>query len=85
MEESSKQTFADQKQALMDELERPKPKKAVIKQLMQDTFACRQQWIDQDSPMVDEVLAEYPPLRNNKTVSTGYNMHAKVIMSSTYI
>ena len=73
VEEKTRHIHEEQKKALQDELQKSKPSKQIVKKLMEDTSAGRILWIDQDSPMVEEILSEYPPLRNSKMVSFAIN------------
>ena len=70
VDETTKHTHEEQKKALQEELQKPKPSKSKVKKLMEETSAGRMQWMDQELPMVEEILSEYPPLRSGKMVST---------------
>lgn len=69
VDEETKRTHEEQKKALQEELQKPKPTKSIVKKLMEGTSAGRIHWIDQECPMVEEILSEYPPLRSGKMVS----------------
>lgn len=56
------ESYGDNVQTLENECRKEKLEKKVIKNLMMKTFSKRRQWIQNDSPTVDEVLQKFPPL-----------------------
>lgn len=42
---------------------------ATIKDLMEQTKGQRQKWIAEDNPLISQVLAKFPPLKQSKMVS----------------
>ena len=70
VDEETKHTHEEKRKALQEELQKPKPSKSMVKKLMEETSTGRIQWMDQECPMVEEILSQYPPLRSGKMVST---------------
>ena len=57
---------------LHDEMKKEKPSKKVIKNLMNDTFAIRRNWIMANHPSVQDVLEKFPPLKTAQHVSVSF-------------
>ena len=58
--------------ALIAEYKKEMPNKKTLRKLMEDTFASRRQWIQNESPKVEEIFASFPPLSQSfKNVSFG--------------
>ena len=56
-------------QNLRVEMKKRKKNSAELYSLMSKTFSSHQEWIKNDAPSVQEILEEYPALRNSKVVS----------------
>ena len=61
--------YAENLKKLDLEYEKEKPSRTAVRQLMKLTIDGRHKWIQDKQPLVDEILTNFPALKDHKTVS----------------
>lgn len=56
------ESYSREIEFMLEECDKEKPSKRVLRRTLQNTMAKRRKWIVQDGPTVSEILEKFPPL-----------------------